>query len=225
MDLSAIAKPALVGGIPLGIAAGLLIYFFLVRAITAYQAARQRRREQRRGEQRRTARGERPAEDRWRCHRQVALRAGGALILGIGTDLIDIRRVERTLARFGARFRDRVFTETEQARAERNVNPAAAYAKRYAAKEACAKALGTGFRQRRLLARHRRRQSHLGHAAYCELRHGAAARLAALTPPGMVARIDLSLTDEPPYAPRHGGDQRVAGARMPLGDQPSGWSR
>src|ERR687892_1501669 len=72
---------------------------------------------------------------------------GWRLILGIGTDLIDIRRVERTLARFGARFRERVFTEIEQARAERNANPAAAYAKRYAAKEACAKALGTGFRR------------------------------------------------------------------------------
>jgi holo-[acyl-carrier protein] synthase len=121
------------------------------------------------------------------------------LILGIGTDLVDIRRVERTLERFGARFRARLFTELEQARAERNVNPAAAYAKRYAAKEACAKALGTGFR----------------HGVYwrdigvvnrgsgmpvLELHHGAAARLAALTPHGMVARIDLSLTDEPPYA-------------------------
>src|SRR5918996_6413185 len=72
---------------------------------------------------------------------------GRRLILGIGTDLIDIRRVERTLARFGDRFRERVFTEVEQARAERNINPSAVYAKRYAAKEACAKALGTGFRQ------------------------------------------------------------------------------
>jgi holo-[acyl-carrier protein] synthase len=69
------------------------------------------------------------------------------LILGIGTDLVDMRRIERTLARFGARFCERVYTEAERARAERNIDPVAAYAKRYAAKEACAKALGTGFRQ------------------------------------------------------------------------------
>ena len=124
---------------------------------------------------------------------------GRRLILGIGTDLIDIRRVERTLARFGARFCERVFTEIEQARAERNVNPAAAYAKRYAAKEACAKALGTGFRQGvywRDIAVVNRGSG----MPVLELRHGAAARLAALTPSGMVARIDLSLTDEPPFA-------------------------
>jgi holo-[acyl-carrier protein] synthase len=121
------------------------------------------------------------------------------LILGIGSDLIDIRRVERTLARFGARFRDRVFTETEQARAERNVNPAAAYAKRYAAKEACAKALGTGFR-RGVYWRDIGVVNRASGMPVLELSHGAAARLAALTPRGMVARIDLSLTDEPPYA-------------------------
>jgi holo-[acyl-carrier protein] synthase len=121
------------------------------------------------------------------------------LILGIGTDLIDIRRVERTLARFGARFRERVFTEIEQARAERNVNPAAAYAKRYAAKEACAKALGTGFRQG-VYWRDIGVINRGSGMPVLELRYGAAARLAALTPSGMVARIDLSLTDEPPFA-------------------------
>jgi holo-[acyl-carrier protein] synthase len=121
------------------------------------------------------------------------------LILGIGTDLVDMRRIECTLARFGARFCERVYTEVERAGAERSVDPVALYAKRYAAKEACAKALGTGFR----------------HGVYwrdigvvrCDsgmpvlaLRNGALARLIALTPRGMVARIDLSLTDEPPYA-------------------------
>jgi holo-[acyl-carrier protein] synthase len=121
------------------------------------------------------------------------------LILGVGTDLIDIRRVERTLARFGARFRERVFTEIEQARAERNANPAAAYAKRYAAKEACAKALGTGFRQG-VYWRDIGVVNRGSGTPVLELQHGAAARLAALTPHGMVARIDLSLTDEPPYA-------------------------
>src|SRR5918996_2166483 len=123
---------------------------------------------------------------------------GRRLILGVGTDLIDIRRVERTLARFGARFRDRVFTDIEQARAERHVNPAAAYAKRYAAKEACARALGTGFRQGvywRDIGVVNRRSGR----PTLELRHGAADRLAALTPAGMTARIDLSLTDEAPY--------------------------
>src|ERR671919_1381070 len=124
---------------------------------------------------------------------------GRRLILGVGTDLIDIRRVERTLARFGARFRDRVFTDIEQARAERHVNPAAAYAKRYAAKEACAKALGTGFRQG-VYWRDIGVVNRGSGMPVLELRCGAAARLAVLTPGGMVARIDLSLTDEPPYA-------------------------
>jgi holo-[acyl-carrier protein] synthase len=124
---------------------------------------------------------------------------GRGLILGIGTDLIDIRRVERTLARFGARFRERVFTEIEQARAERTANPAAAYAKRYAAKEACAKALGTGFRQG-VYWRDIGVVNCGSGMPVLELHHGAAARLAALTPGGMEARIDLSLTDEPPYA-------------------------
>jgi holo-[acyl-carrier protein] synthase len=121
------------------------------------------------------------------------------VILGIGTDLIDIRRVERVLARFGARFCERVFTEIEQARAARNANPAAAYAKRYAAKEACAKALGTGFRGG-VYWRDIGVVNRASGMPVLDLRHGAAARLAALTPPGMVARIDLSLSDEPPFA-------------------------
>ncbi len=120
------------------------------------------------------------------------------MILGVGTDLIDIRRIERTLERFGGRFVERVFTAAEQARAERRSNRAAAYAKRYAAKEACAKALGTGFRQgvywRDIGVDNRPSGQPLLH-----LTGGAAARLAALTPAGMTARIDLSLTDEPPF--------------------------
>jgi len=68
------------------------------------------------------------------------------VIVGIGTDLVDIRRIERTIARHGDRFLDRIFTATERRLAERRANPAATYAKRFAAKEACAKALGTGFR-------------------------------------------------------------------------------
>ncbi len=139
------------------------------------------------------------------------------MILGIGTDLVDIRRVERTLARFGARFRERVFTEVEQARAERHASPAAAYAKRYAAKEACAKALGTGFRGG-VYWRDIAVVNRASGMPVLELRHGAAARLAALTPPGMVARIDLSLSDEPPYA--HG--MVVISAAPPSEPMPAG---
>jgi len=120
------------------------------------------------------------------------------MIIGVGTDLIDIRRVERTLERFGERFIARVFTSAEQARAERRVDRAAAYAKRYAAKEACAKALGTGFRQG-VYWRDIGVLNRPSGQPILQLTGGAAARLAALTPSGMAARIDLSLTDEPPF--------------------------
>ena len=116
------------------------------------------------------------------------------MILGVGTDLIDIRRIERTLARFV----ERVFTSAEQTRAERRSDRAAAYAKRFAAKEACAKALGTGFRQGvywRDIAVDNRPSGQ----PVLRLTGGAAERLARLTPTGMTARIDLSLTDEPPF--------------------------
>jgi holo-[acyl-carrier protein] synthase len=119
------------------------------------------------------------------------------MIIGVGTDLIDIRRIERTLERFGERFLARVFTDAERARSERRADRAAAYAKRYAAKEACAKALGTGFRQgvywRDIGVLNRPTGQPI-----LELSGGAARRLAALTPAGMRARIDLSLSDEPP---------------------------
>jgi holo-[acyl-carrier protein] synthase len=120
------------------------------------------------------------------------------MILGVGTDLIDIRRIERTLERFGERFIARVFTSAEQARAERRSDRAAAYAKRYAAKEACAKALGTGFRQG-VYWRDIGVLNRPSGQPILQLTGGAAARLAALTPSGMAARIDLSLTDEPPF--------------------------
>lgn len=119
------------------------------------------------------------------------------MILGLGTDLIDIRRIERTLDRFGERFIVRVFTDTERARAEARLDRAAAYAKRYAAKEACAKALGTGFRHGvywRDIAVSNRPSGQ----PVLQLSGGAARRLAALTPAGMAAHIDLSLSDEPP---------------------------
>jgi holo-[acyl-carrier protein] synthase len=121
------------------------------------------------------------------------------MILGVGTDLIDIRRIERTLERFGERFVARVFTATEQAKAERRINRAAAYAKRYAAKEACAKALGTGFRQG-VYWRDIGVDNRPSGQPLLRLTGGAAARLAALTPAGMTARVDLSLTDERPFS-------------------------
>jgi holo-[acyl-carrier protein] synthase len=119
------------------------------------------------------------------------------MILGIGSDLIDIRRIERTLARFGDRFIERVYTPLERARAERRRNRAQTYATRYAAKEACAKALGTGFR-RGVYWRDIGVVNRPSGQPTLELTGGALARLRALTPAGMAARIDLTLTDEPP---------------------------
>ena len=121
------------------------------------------------------------------------------MILGIGTDLCNIERIERVLDRYGDRFRNRVFTETEQRKAERRRDVAGTYAKRWAAKEACSKALGTGLR--------------MGIAwkdmAVTNLRSGqpvmhvtgwAAERLAEMTPEGHVATIHVTLTDDHPWA-------------------------
>lgn len=121
------------------------------------------------------------------------------MILGIGNDLVDIRRIERVLERFGERFTHRVFTAGERARADRRLRRADTYAKRYAAKEACAKALGTGFR----------------HGVYwrdievvnlpsgkptLRLHAGARERLEEMLPPGCEAVIELTLSDEYPLA-------------------------
>ena len=121
------------------------------------------------------------------------------MIIGIGSDLIDIRRIEKTLNRFGDRFVERVFTEVEQHKSDRRRNRAASYAKRFAAKEACSKALGTGIRMgvkwREMgVVNLRTGQPTL------ELKGDAARRLADLTPPGHVAKIDLTITDEYPIA-------------------------
>jgi holo-[acyl-carrier protein] synthase len=121
------------------------------------------------------------------------------MILGIGSDLIDIRRIERTITRYGDRFLERVFTETERQRSDRRANRAASYAKRYAAKEACSKALGTGFRKG-VYWRDLGVVNLPGGRPSLVLTGGALERLQALTPPGMAARIDLTLTDEPPMA-------------------------
>ena len=121
------------------------------------------------------------------------------MIIGIGSDLIDIRRIERTLERFGDRFIDRVFTSTERERSDNRANRAASYAKRYAAKEACAKALGTGFRSG--VYWHDLGVVNLptGRPTLL-LTGGALSRLQAITPAGMAPRIELTLTDEPPLA-------------------------
>jgi holo-[acyl-carrier protein] synthase len=121
------------------------------------------------------------------------------MILGVGSDLIDIRRIEKTLARFGDRFIDRVFTAEERRKAERRADAAATYAKRYAAKEACAKALGTGFRAG-VFWRDLGVVNLASGRPTLVLTGGALERLEAMTPPGMRARIDLTLTDEHPMA-------------------------
>ena len=121
------------------------------------------------------------------------------MIIGTGTDLIDIRRIERTLERFGDRFLDRVFTETERRRSERRAGRAASYAKRFAAKEACAKALGTGFR-RGVYWRDLGVVNLPGGKPTMALTGGAAERLRTLTPEGMTPTVELTMTDEPPLA-------------------------
>ena len=121
------------------------------------------------------------------------------MILGIGSDLADIRRIEATLSRFGDRFVSRVFTEIEQARSERRRERAASYARRWAAKEACAKALGTGLRMG-VAWREMGVVNLPSGQPTMALSGGAAERLAAMTPSGMRARLHVTMTDDPPYA-------------------------
>jgi holo-[acyl-carrier protein] synthase len=121
------------------------------------------------------------------------------MIIGLGSDLIDITRIERTLERFGERFVQRCFTDIERAKSDRRANRADSYAKRYAAKEACSKALGTGFRKGVFWHDMGVVNLPTGKPTMA-LTNGAAARLAEITPPGMKPLIELSLTDEPPLA-------------------------
>lgn len=121
------------------------------------------------------------------------------MILGIGSDLSDIRRIQQSLDRFGDRFVARCFTEVERARSERKPDRAASYAKRFAAKEACAKALGTGMRRGVFWVDMGVVNARSGQPTMV-LTGGAAERLRALTPEGHVAIIHLSLTDDHPYA-------------------------
>ena len=123
------------------------------------------------------------------------------MILGLGSDICDIRRIERAIARHGDRFLTRIFTETERAKAMRRTERlrAPTFAKRFAAKEAAAKALGTGFRGGVFFADLAVVNLPSGQPTLL-LTGGAAARLAAITPPGMRAAVALTMTDEYPYA-------------------------
>lgn len=123
------------------------------------------------------------------------------MILGIGNDVVDIRRIEQAIERHGERFLERVFTPVERAKAERRTPRirAATYAKRFAAKEAAAKALGTGFRDG-VFFRDLGVVNLRSGQPTMEMTGGAAARLAAITPPGHVAQVALTMTDEYPYA-------------------------
>ncbi|MFQ5773313.1 MAG: holo-ACP synthase [Kiloniellaceae bacterium] len=122
------------------------------------------------------------------------------MILGIGNDLIDIRRIEKTLDRFGERFVERVFTEVERKKSDRRAARAASYAKRFAAKEACAKALGTGVPRRGVHWRDLGVVNLSGGKPTMRLTRGAARRLEEITPDGMAAQIDVTLTDDYPLA-------------------------
>ena len=121
------------------------------------------------------------------------------MIIGIGNDLIDIRRIEKTLERFGTRFVTRIFTPTEQQKSDRRKLRAASYAKRFAAKEACAKALGTGLR-RGVFWRDMGVVNLPSGKPTLTLTNGALARLQAITPDNMQAQIDLTITDDFPLA-------------------------
>ena len=121
------------------------------------------------------------------------------MILGIGNDLIDIRRIEQTLDRFGDRFINRIFTETERKKSDKRLLRAASYAKRFASKEACSKALGTGFRKGVFWCDRGVTNLPSGKPTMV-LTGGALARLAELTPVGMTAQIDLTITDDFPLA-------------------------
>lgn len=121
------------------------------------------------------------------------------MILGIGTDLANIERIAGTLERFGDRFRNRVFTPVEQAKAERRADIAGTYAKRWAAKEACSKALGTGLRMGISWRDMAVTNLHSGQPQM-QVTGWAAERLAAMTPPGHEALIHVTLTDDHPWA-------------------------
>ena len=121
------------------------------------------------------------------------------MILGLGNDLIDIRRVEKSIATYGDRFLNRIYTDIERAKSDRRANRAASYAKRFAAKEACAKALGTGMNHG-VYWRDMGVVNLPGGKPTMALTGGALKRLEKMTPPGHLAQIDLTITDDFPLA-------------------------
>ena len=121
------------------------------------------------------------------------------MIIGLGSDIVDIRRIDRTIERYGERFLSRIFSNIERAKAERRVRRAETYAKRFAAKEACAKALGTGLRDG-VFWRDMSVENLPSGCPTMRLTGGALQRLQLLTPEGWEARIDVTLTDEGPMA-------------------------
>ena len=121
------------------------------------------------------------------------------MIIGVGADLCDIRRIQESLDRFGDRFKNRCFTEIERTRSDRKPDAAWSYAKRFAAKEACAKALGTGMR-RDVYWKDMGVVNQRSGQPTLQLTGPAADHLVRLTPPGHTAKIHLTLSDEHPYA-------------------------
>ena len=121
------------------------------------------------------------------------------MIIGLGSDIVDVRRIAKVIERHGERFLARIYTRVERAKAEQRANTVETYAKRFAAKEACAKALGTGFR-RGVFWRDMGVVNLSSGRPTMQLTGGALARLQAITPQGCAARIDVSLTDEGPTA-------------------------
>jgi holo-[acyl-carrier protein] synthase len=145
------------------------------------------------------------------------------VILGLGNDIIDIRRIEKALDRYGERFLARVFTATERAKSDARAGRAASYAKRFAAKEACAKALGTGLRKG-VFWRDMGVVNLRSGRPTIVLTGGAAERLKSITPQGLEPRVDLSLTDDFPLAqaivvisagPANGGPLRETDSNRP----------
>lgn len=121
------------------------------------------------------------------------------MIIGLGNDMVDIRRIEQTLERYGARFVARIFTDIEQKKSDRRSQRAASYAKRFAAKEACSKALGTGFR-RGVFWKDMGVVNEPSGRPTMQLTGGAKQQLERITPAGHLARIQLTITDDYPYA-------------------------
>ena len=137
------------------------------------------------------------------------------MIIGLGSDLIDIRRVEKSIERFGDRFLNRIFTEVEKTKSDKRNQRAASYAKRFAAKEACAKALGTGL-NRGVYWRDMGVVNLPGGKPTLKLTGGALRRLEAITPVGHTAQIDLTITDDFPLAQAIVIISAVAGAPSAL---------